>query len=74
MHSNTTTTRSLDAAMAATHVSDVYTEESSDTMLDILSRQHFRTESPPVFPTGCGWPTRLAGLRGSSTMRRSYSH
>ena len=63
--SNTTTARALGAVMAAVHGSDVFTTESRETMLEILSRQHFTGGIPDGVPEGVrvanktGWITGI---------------
>lgn len=58
--SNTTTARSLGAAMAAIAESDAFEPESRRTMLEILERQHFRAGIPAGLPAG----TRVANKTG----------
>lgn len=58
--SNTTTARSLGAAMAAIVESDVFSDESRAEMLSILERQHFRAGIPAGLPAG----TRVANKTG----------
>ncbi len=63
--SNTTTARGLGAVMAAVAESDLFTPESREEMLDILSRQHFTGGIPSGVPEGVrvanktGWITGI---------------
>ena len=58
--SNTTTARSLGAAMAAIAESDAFEPESRRIMLEILERQHFRAGIPAGLPA----ETRVANKTG----------
>jgi beta-lactamase class A len=58
--SNTTTARALGAVMASLVESDLFTEQSREGMLDILSRQHFTDGIPAGVPEG----TRVANKTG----------
>ena len=58
--SNTTTARSLGAAMAAIVESELFSAESRTEMLSILERQHFRAGIPAGLPEG----TRVANKTG----------
>jgi len=58
--SNTATARSLGAVMAAVAGSDLFTDESREQMLGILSRQHFTDGIPVGVPAG----TRVANKTG----------
>lgn len=63
--SNTTTARALGTTMAAILESDLFTDESRQEMLDILSRQHFTDGIPAGVPDGVrvanktGWITGI---------------
>lgn len=58
--SNTTTARALGTVMAAVVESDLFSDESREEMLDILSRQHFTGGIPAGVPEG----TRVANKTG----------
>lgn len=63
--SNTTTARALGAVMAAVVESEMFTEESREEMLDVLSHQHFTAGIPAGVPEGVrvanktGWITGI---------------
>lgn len=63
--SNTTTARALGTVMAAVHESEIFTERSRETMLEVLSRQHFTGGIPAGVPDGVrvanktGWITGI---------------
>jgi beta-lactamase class A len=61
--SNTTTARDLGVIMSALGRREVGSPETSGEMLEILSRQHWRTKIPALLPEG----TRVAHKTGSIT-------